>query len=195
MAKRENKSSGGANSYCRHCHQPFFVRWNKKTKESNYRNILVSPQELRFQYVEGSAAAPSVQNVDLTRETSDMAPSWHAQADNWITFSPSTGGKVPANLRVRPKIDIKSWLPGTYRGELIIVTPNGVSILPSPVVTIVLEIQPKESPQPEPTEPPTEPTEPEPEPTEPTEPPQPPEESQWQRFWNWLLELLRRIFG
>ena len=172
-----------------------------EAKECKYSNILVSPQELRFQFIEGSWAAPSIQSIDLTRETSDLTPGWHAMADDWITFSPSGGGKVPAKLRVRPKIDIKTWLPGTYTGQVTIITPNSVSILPSPVVTIILEIQPKEAPpEPtEPTEPPTEPTQPT-EPTEPAESPpsqppvQPPEQSQWERLWNAFLELLRRIF-
>ena len=202
-AKRKAKSIGGASYYCRKCKHGFFIgaqEGGAMAKQCKYSDILVSPQELKFEMLEGSDFIPPYQIVRLTKASSDLTPRWLAVANaNWVYYRPQSG-KAPKQVQVSTS---HLLAPAIYKARLLLSSPEYVAILPLPYIDITLEVrpinpppsEPPEVPPPEPpdeapTEPPTEPpVEP---PTEPpVEPPvEPPaEESWWVRFWKWLLGL------
>jgi len=175
-----------------------------ESKECKYSDILVSPQELKFVVEEGSQFIPPYQPIRLEKITNYLTPSWVAVADaNWISYTPKSSDAVPIQVRVGVKS--VGMGVGLYQGNLILNSPTGVVIWPSPTVSITLEVKAKEPPVPEPepeppVEPPVEPpAEPPAEPPveppaePPTEPPvEPPAEppgSWWSRFLKWLLGL------
>jgi len=158
-----------------------------ESKECKYSDILVSPQELKFVVEEGSQFIPPYQPIRLEKITNDLTPSWVAVADaNWISYTPKSSDAVPIQVRVGVKS--VGMGVGVYKAQLLLDSPTGVSILPSPLVSITLEVKAKEPPAPEPEPSPGPAPEPEPEPEPP--PPAEPPESWWSRFWKWLLGLL-----
>lgn len=169
-----------------------------------YSDIIVSPQELKFEVEEGSPLIPPYQNIRLEKASHNLTPRWTAaSAQHWIYYNPKSG-EAPARIRVNITQQ-PGMVPGVYQGQLLL-GPNeeGVSILPSPTVTIRLEVKakpvptpppgppvpppepaPEPAPEPPPTPPPAEP------PAEPPPAPPPPQENWFVRFWKWLLDLFK----
>ena len=159
-----------------------------ESKECKYSDILVSPQELKFVVEEGSQFIPPYQLISLKKATYDLTPHWFAVADaDWVYFRPQDG-EVPKQIQVSTNLGVPA---GIHQAKIIFTSSSSVSFLPSPFVSITLEVKPKEpAPPPAPEAPPPPPPTP-PTPPAPPAPPPPvePPESWWSRFWKWLLGL------
>ena len=159
-------------------------------KQCEYSDIVVSPQQLKFEVEEGSPFIPPYQDIRLEKASHNLTPRWTAAADaGWVYYKPKSG-EAPERIRVSTTTAIREMAAGVYQGHLLLgANERGVAILPSPFVTITLEIKAKPvPPAPPPEPPPPEPPPPEPPPPEPP-PPAPPQENWFLRFWKWLRDL------
>jgi DNA-binding transcriptional LysR family regulator len=161
-----------------------------------YSDIIVSPQELRFEVEEGSQFIPPYQDIRLEKASHNLTPRWTAVADaGWVYYRPKSG-EAPERIQVSTTTAIKEMAAGVYQAHLLLGADEGVAILPSKIVTITLEVKAKPvPPTPPPPEPPVPPPpEPGPQPPAPEPPPpapEPPQENCSVRFWKWLLGLFR----
>ena len=115
--------------------------------ERQYSNILISPQELKFTMEKGGRV-PRHQFVTLQKDGHNLTPPWSSFADDRCVFHKPVDGRVPKNVRVGISNAARTYLPGTYDASLKFVTVAGSAILPSPIVSITLEISGEESPTP-----------------------------------------------
>jgi hypothetical protein len=112
-----------------------------------YSNVILSTQELKFTVQEGYSYPPD-QVIGLERAVpTDLSPKWEAfSKTRWISYHPKFCDKydaVPNQIRVNI---MENMAVGTYQGIITLSASNGVAILPSPVVSIVLEVQPQPPP-------------------------------------------------
>jgi len=109
-----------------------------------YSNVILSTQELKFTVQEGYSLPPD-QIIGLERAVpTDLSPEWDAFAKaRWVSYTPKFCHKynaVPNQIRVNI---MEKMAVGKYQDIITLSASNGVAILPSPVVSIVLEVQPK----------------------------------------------------
>lgn len=167
-----------------------------------YSDIEVIPESLEFETTEGSQFIPPSKYLYIKKAGTGRGAIWDASTEDWVNLSPKTGD-TPKRVRVSVKsIGMSS---GIY--ETTITVASHVNVTPSEIgVRLVVkpkEIEPEDPTEPEePTEPelpdqPEEPTEPE-LPTEPDVPdpelPEEPSENPFVAFWNFILDLLRKIW-
>jgi len=112
-----------------------------------YSNVILSTQELKFTVQEGYSL-PLDQIIGLERAVpTDLSPEWEAFSKaRWISYTPKFCHKydaVPNQIRVNI---MENMAVGKYQDIITLSASNGVAILPSPVVSIVLEVQPKPPP-------------------------------------------------
>jgi hypothetical protein len=116
-----------------------------------YSNVILSTQELKFIVQEGYSLPPD-QIIGLERAVpTDLSPTWEAfSRARWISYNPKFCHKydaVPNQIQVNI---MEKMAVGKYQDIITLSASNGVEILPSPVVSIVLEVQPKPPPPVEP---------------------------------------------
>jgi hypothetical protein len=109
-----------------------------------YSNVILSTQELKFIVQEGYSL-PLVQIIGLERAVpTDLSPTWEAfSRSRWFVYNPKFCHKydaVPNKIQVNI---MENMAVGKYQDIITLSASNGVAILPSPVVSIVLEVQPK----------------------------------------------------
>jgi hypothetical protein len=112
-----------------------------------YSNVILSTQELKFTVQEGYSL-PLDQIIGLERAIpTDLSPKWEAFSKaRWISYHPKFCNKydaVPNQIRVNI---MQKMAVGKYQDVITLSASNGVAILPSPVVSVVLEVQPKPAP-------------------------------------------------
>lgn len=161
-------------------------------QECKYSDISISPQELIFRVQEGSEFIPPYQYVVLEKVTASGLPAnWTAAVDaDWVLLN-IRSGTVPGRIRVG--VRSVGMATGVYFAKLTI--RSHVVVLPSPTISITLEVKATEPPAPPEPEPP-EPEPPEPEPPEPEPPVEPPAPPEPPGCWlpGWPLQLFRKVF-
>jgi hypothetical protein len=128
------------------------MSYTKRRKMSSiesckYSNVILSTQELKFTVQEG-CPLPLEQVIGLERAIpTDLSPTWEAfSRARWFSYEPKFCHKynaVPNQIQVNIT---ENMAVGKYQDTITLSASNGVAILPSPVVSIVLEVQPKPLP-------------------------------------------------